>query len=178
MTLETIESLNYILGIGGLVALLVTGILIFDAKTQKALVPLIQKWGLIVAFCATISGATLTLIYSEIFGFIPCGLCWFERILLYPQVLILGIALYYRDTHVTRYGIGLSIVGVVISLYHHYIQMGGSELIKCPAAGTGANCADRFMFEFGFVTFPFLSAILFAFLIALYRYIQTAQNTN
>ena len=75
-----------------------------------------------------------------------------------------------------RYGIVLSAVGLVISLYHHYIQMGGSEFVKCPAAGVGADCAKRFFFEFGFITFPFMSAILFAFLIALYMYILKVRS--
>jgi hypothetical protein len=49
--------------------------------------------------------------------------------------------------------------------------MGGIEFVKCPVAGVGADCAKRFMFEFGFITFPLLSGIAFLFLTILYIYI-------
>ncbi len=177
ITIEIIENLNYLLAIGGLVAFLVTAILIFDLKTKQALKPLVEKWGLLVALVTTTGSAVLTLVYSEVFGFIPCGLCWLERMALYPQILILGVALYFKDKLIPRYGIALSIFGFVVSLYHHYIQMGGSQFIKCPAAGAGADCAKRFFFEFGFMTFPLMSVALFAFLIVLYTYmLKTRTN--
>jgi disulfide bond formation protein DsbB len=113
----------------------------------------------------------MTLIYSEVFGFIPCGLCWLERIFLYPQVILLGVALATKDKVVSKYGIALSIPGMLVSLYQHYLQMGGAEFITCPVIGAGADCAERILFEFGFMTFPLMSAFLFAFLIALYLYI-------
>ncbi len=171
ITIETIESLNYLLAIGGLVAFLATAILIFDFKTKQALKPFVETWGLLISLIATIGSAILTLVYSEVFGFIPCGLCWLERMALYPQILILVVALYFKDRLMPRYGIALSIFGFVISFYHHYIQMGGSQFIKCPAAGAGADCAKRFFFEFGFMTFPLMSVALFAFLIILYTYL-------
>jgi hypothetical protein len=63
----------------------------------------------------------------------------------------------------------LSLVGLVISLYHHYLQLGGSAFVKCPAAGD-VDCAKRFMYEFDFMTFPLLAAAGFALLSALYYY--------
>ena len=171
ITIELIKNLNYILGIGGLVGILVTAILLFDLKTKKALTFVVEKWGTLLALLATFGSSVMTLVYSEIFGFIPCGLCWLERIMLYPQILILGTGIYFKDRLMPRYGIVLSVLGLIISLYHHYLQMGGNQFIKCPAAGVGADCAKRFFFEFGFMTFPLMSAILFAFLIVLYVYL-------
>ena len=113
----------------------------------------------------------MTLVYSEIFGFIPCGLCWLQRVFLYPQTLLLAVALYRKDKTVALYGIALSIPGVFVSLYQHYLQMGGIEFITCPVTGVGADCAERILFEFGFMTFPLMSTFLFTFLIALYWYL-------
>lgn len=169
--IETIQNLNYILALAGICALLAIGILMFDMRVRHALTAPIKVWGMLVALFVTGSSSVLTLVYSEVFGFVPCGLCWLERIALYPQVLMLGMALYYKDALIARYGIGLSVFGLITSLYHHYLQMGGSEFVKCPAAGVGADCAKRFFFEFGFMTFPLMSAILFAFLIVLYWYL-------
>lgn len=167
--LETLQNLNYILAVGGIVSLVCTAILVFDMHTKKDLLPLVKKWGLWIALISISLSTVITLVYSEYFGLIPCGLCWLERVALYPQVFLLLVALYYNDMLVPRYGIALSSFGFIVSMYHHYLQMGGSEFIKCPASG--AECAKRFLFEFNFVTFPLLSAMLFGFLIVIYLYI-------
>ncbi len=175
---EIVATLNGFLAILGIVLLLAGGILIYDLKTSRTLAPLVKGWGLFVALVITFSSTTLSLVYSEVFGFIPCGLCWLQRVALFPQVLLLGIALFTKDRLVARYGIGLSIFGIIIGLYQHYLQMGGSEFAKCPTAGAGANCAERILFEFGFITFPLLSVFTFLFLIALYYYLLTLSKEN
>lgn len=172
--IETMQKLNYLLALGGVVGIFVTLFVAYDLKTKKRLKALVQTWALMGAFFVTLGSSIMTLIYSEYFGITPCGLCWLERIALYPQVLLLGMAYYYKDKLIARYGIGLSIVGLVVSLYHHYIQMGGSEFVKCPTSG--GDCAKRFLYEFDFMTFPLLAAILFAFLIVLYLYILKTRN--
>ncbi len=171
VTIALIEQLNYLLAIGGICTVLATLFLIYDIRGSRILANQIAKYGMQVALLITLFASVMTLLYSEVFGVIPCGLCWFERVMLYPQVLIVLVALYVKDALMPRYGITLSIVGACISLYHHFIQMGGSQFIKCPTAGAGADCAKRFFFEFGFMTFPLLSAFLFIFLIVLYTYL-------
>ncbi len=175
--IETIENLNFIFAILGIGVLLIGSILVVDMYTSRTFEKLVRSYGLVLSFAIVFSVTFLSLVYSEVLGFIPCGLCWLVRIMLYPQVLILGGALYYKDTLVARYGRILSIAGLIIALYHHYIQMGGTEFVKCPVAGAGVSCAQRFFFEFGFVTFPLLAAIAFAFLIALYTYILKVHQT-
>lgn len=168
---ENVELLNTLLATGGIVLVFAAGILIFDFVKERALHALVSVWGLFTALIITLSGSVMTLIYSEVFGFVPCGLCWLQRVFLYPQVVILALALYYHDKTAARYGIALSIPGALVGLYQHYLQMGGSEFVTCPTAGAGADCARRIMFEYGFVTFPLLSVMLFVFLIALYLYV-------
>lgn len=129
----------------------------------------LAPFALPLATVTTFVSMVLALFYSDILGFVPCGLCWFQRIFLFPQAFIGLAALKVRDTvFAPLYGIVLSACGMVFALYQHYLQMGGSEGIPCPAAGAGADCAERILFEFGFMTFPLLSAVTFAFLIALY----------
>lgn len=167
--IETIQSINHTLAIFGLVGIVVTSFLIYDLYSKRLLEEYVTKWGMMFALCATFLSSTMTLIYSEVFGILPCGLCWFERVALYPQVLIIATAIYIKDSRMPIYGIGLSSLGLIISLYHHYIQMGGSQFVKCPASGV--DCSKRFLFEFDFMTFPLMSAILFAILIVLYLYL-------
>ncbi len=165
-----VESLNFYLALGGVVAFLLAVILIIDVKREQALRQYVERFGLIASFLIAVGSSVMALIYSEVFGFVPCGLCWLERIFLFPQVFILGGAIYFRDALVARYGLILSSVGFIIALYHHYLQMGGTQFVKCPAAGA-VDCAKRIMFEFDFMTFPLLAAAGFALLGALYYYI-------
>ncbi len=169
--IELIQNTNFYLALGGVATLLCAAILVFDFTTSHSLEAIIRTYGLVAAFLITVSGTITALVYSEYFGFVPCGLCWMQRIFLFPQVVMLGGAIFYKDALYARYGIMLSVTGLVIGLYQHYLQMGGSEFVRCPVAGVGADCAKRFMFEFGFVTFPLLSAIAFLFLTVLYIYL-------
>lgn len=170
MTVEALTQLNNLLATAGFFAVGVTVLLAVDLYRSRGLTVYVQRWGLATAFIIGVVATILTLVYSELFGILPCGFCWLERMALYPQLLLIGGAVYFRDrVLMPRYGIILSTTGLLISVYHHYIQMGGSQFIACPSAG--ADCAKRFMFEYGFVTFPLLSAVLFAFLIILYLYI-------
>lgn len=165
-----VESLNFYLALGGIVALLCAAILIIDERRERALAPFIKSYGLTAALTISIGASIAALVYSEVFGFVPCGFCWIERMFLFPQIFLLLVAIYCKDALVARYGIVLSITGLVIALYHHYLQMGGSAFVRCPSAGT-VDCAKRIMFEFGFMTFPLLAAAGFALLSALYYYI-------
>lgn len=168
--IETIEALNFWLALGGVASLLVAPILVIDVHRERAFLTLIRSYGLWAALIVSLSGTVSALLYSDVFGFEPCGLCWFARILLFPQVLLILTALYFKDVLVARYGLVLSLTGIVITLYHHYLQMGGTSIVRCPTAG-GADCAQRFMFEFGFMTFPLLATSGFVLLAALYYYI-------
>ncbi len=169
---ETIATLNFLLALGGVGLGFGVVVLCFDLRSKNfTLQKLVSVYGLLAAFLLTTVSSIMTLIYSEVFDFVPCGLCWLQRIFLYPQVLMLALAIYTKDKTVAKYGIVLSIPGLVVSLYQHYLQMGGAEFIACPTTGAGADCAERILFEFGFMTYPLMSAFLFAFLIALYAYI-------
>lgn len=171
-----LESLNSILATGGLFMVALAIFVAFDLVRSRTLLPFIQKWGIALVFGIVTLSVVLTLVYSELFGITPCGFCWLERMALYPQLILIGIALYYKDAGLPRYGIGLSIIGFLISLYHHYIQMGGTEFIACPTSG--ADCAKRFLFEYDFITFPLLSAFLFGTLAVLYFYLLKSQKVT
>lgn len=175
---ETISFINFLLAVGGLVFAFGTFVLFFDIYSKNfSLKPLVCTYGLFCAWLLSFVSSVMTLVYSEVFGFVPCGLCWLQRVCLYPQVLLLAVALYSRDKTVAKYGIVLSIPGVVISLYQHYLQMGGMEFVTCPKTGADADCATRILFEFGFMTFPLISTFLFTFLIGIYVYIATCNKT-
>jgi disulfide bond formation protein DsbB len=164
-----VQELNFFLSLGTILLQVVSIAFLADIFffKNKYLAPLIHGWVREIALALVLFGVVLTLVYSELFGFVPCGLCWFERIFLYPQAILLGVALWRGEERFTAlYGFILSSIGAIISLYHHYIQMGGSEFVKCPAAG--ADCTKRIIFEFGYITFPLMAFSLFVFLAIFY----------
>lgn len=150
------------LGVVALQALsiLLLGAIIFKREYVARIAPYVLPVGFVVTFAA----AVLTLVYSEIFGLAPCGLCWLERVFLYPMPILIGIALWTRDSSVSKYLLGLGIPGAVIALYHHYLQVGGVGVLPCPAAPGAADCAQRFIFEFGYMTFPLMAFSVFVFM--------------
>ena len=149
--------------VGQLLILVLIGALVFKPAYLSAIRPYVLP----IVFVITLIGSVLTLVYSEAFGFAPCGLCWLQRVFLYPLPFISGIALLVKDTAAWRYVVALSIPGLLIALYQHFIQMGGSDVLPCPAAPGAADCAQRLVFEFGYITFPLMAATLFALTIVL-----------
>ncbi len=123
------------------------------------------KWGLEGSFLVAFTGTALSLVYSEIIGFVPCYLCWIQRIFLYPQVIILGLALWKKTKDAAIYCSVLSVIGGIIALYNFYGQsFNPNALPECDALGQ-VSCAVRYFVEFGYVTIPVMS--LTAFLLIL-----------
>lgn len=129
------------------------------------------KNGILFGFLFSLAGIAMSLVYSEWYGIVPCGLCWLSRVFLYPQAVIFAIALWKRDRVAADYSIALSVLGALVSLYHHYLQMGGDSVLPCPASGA-VDCAKRFIFEFGYITFPLVAFSGFVFLIILMLYVR------
>jgi disulfide bond formation protein DsbB len=175
-----LPALNLVLAIGGLALAAVTIILLVDYFVYKGayLGERITPWLWPLIIVTTIGSVALSLVYSEYFGFVPCSLCWLQRIAIYPQALLALIAYRARDTvHFPLYGIGLSVFGLLVALYQYVYQMIPADtreagFVPCLVDGSGADCAVKVIDLFGFVTFPLLSAITFTFLITLYLYVR------
>jgi len=141
-----------------------------DSKIfQRYLRP--YAWYLMIA--TTTGSLVLSLVYSEYFGFVPCSLCWLQRIALYPQALLSVIAYRLKDQVMfPLYGLALSIFGLGVAVYHYIYQSLPSEMLAAgvlPCLTDGSSdCAAKVFEMYGFVTFPFLSAVTFAFLIIIY----------
>jgi len=138
----------------------------FGARIKEFLAPKT----LVLAFLVALGGVVGSLLYSNVVGYAPCELCWYQRIFLYPQAILFAIALWRNDRKIAPYGIALSIFGAVVALYHSYVQLGGGSVLPCTAAG--AECAKVYFVEWGFITIPFMSLAAFVAIICfllLYR---------
>lgn len=124
-----------------------------------------QPWTwLKIAWAQAIVGTLVSLYASEILGLIPCVLCWYQRIALYPLAIILGIALWRKDTFVYWYGLPLSIIGAVFALYHSLLQWGLMKEVLFTCV-TGIPCSQVLFNFLGFINFPFLSFLGFSVII-------------
>jgi len=176
---ELAQFLNHYLSLATLVTLVILfawaiDILIMRArygpyKELRSTYKKIAQYALPLGLFASLGGCFLTLFYSEYLGYLPCALCWFQRICLYPMIALFAIAWARKDYTVYRYIMALSGAGLIISLYHQYLQMGYSAIIPCAADAMFVDCAKPSFVEFGFVTFPLMAVALFStlFLVAL-----------
>ena len=100
-----------------------------------------------------------SLYFSEVKGFIPCTLCWYQRILMYPLSVIILVGIIKQDEFLPTYVLPFSIVGIGVSSYHYLLQTG--VLSDATTCSTGIPCSLRYINWGGFITIPFLALTAF-----------------
>ena len=119
------------------------------------------------AFGVALIAMLASLTFSEIFKWVPCDLCWYQRVFMYPLVFVIGIGIMRRDTAWPITALVMSVIGWAIALYHSLLQWNviPSGLAPCT---NGVSCAVREVEPWlGFVTIPFLSLVAFTAIIAM-----------
>jgi len=126
-----------------------------------------SNWVLVFA-CWLIAcvSALGSLFFSEVMGFAPCVLCWYQRICMYPLVLILPAGLFPFDRNIVRYAAPLSVLGALIAVFH-LLLIGGYIPESIKPCVRGIPCSEVQVQWFGFVTIPLLSAVSFLLITAL-----------
>ncbi len=144
------------------VVLVLAAICFPRAAQSRATLKLVKRHafelGLFVV-CGAIAGS---LYYSDFVGYEPCSLCWWQRVFIYPQLIIFVIGFWRKDTAAFLYTLALSIIGGVVALYHSYIQYGGSPFFECGI--DVVSCAQRFVFVFDYITIPLMAFTVLAIL--------------
>lgn len=120
------------------------------------------RWGMRAAFIAASGAVAASLIYSEIAGYAPCVLCWWQRVFLYPLVPLLALALFRKDHGAVRYGWALAVPGTLLALYHTVLSYVSTDGACDPS---GVSCAARYVWEFGYVTIPLMSLTAFVLIL-------------
>lgn len=177
----TVLELNYLVALGTIAlqigAVVLLGVYLF--RKNPAIAPLadfVGKWGIAVGFLLTLASAVMSLVYSEMYGVVPCGLCWMQRVFIYSQVVVFAVALFLKDMRAAWYSIWLSTFGAVVALYHHYIQVSDNGTLPCPASG--GDCGKRFIYEFDYITFPLVAFSMLAFVIILMLLVLERSKRN
>jgi disulfide bond formation protein DsbB len=121
---------------------------------------------LFLAWLIALLGTAGAIFLGEVMGMTPCVLCWYQRIAMFPLVLILGLGLLEQDVRSIRYALPLVWAGWGIALYHCLIFWGlvSEGLTPC---GKGASCADVDVQVAGFVPIPLLALLAFTAILAL-----------
>jgi len=119
-----------------------------------------QETWMMIAWTQALVATAGSLFYSEVMGYMPCELCWIQRIIMYPLIIIYGTALWKKQVDIALPGLFLSGIGMCIAVYHYGLQ-------KLPfMKEAGGMCADvpcnlQYINYFGFITIPFLSSVAF-----------------
>ncbi len=167
-TVITILSLATIAGQVLFVALLTY---LLWPKSVPAFIVRLGEWATAHAtecgFVMALIGTCGSLFFSNIAGYTPCTLCWFERIFYYPQTILFAVAQWWKARDIERYSLPLSWTGGVIALYHLYIQYGGESPLPCSAVGQSISCSKIFVRNFGYITIPMMALTGFALMIVL-----------
>ena len=105
-----------------------------------------------------------SLFFSEIMQFVPCNMCWYQRIFMYPLVLIFLINLLYPDDKLLKYSMPLVLVGLFFAIYHNLLMFGiiPESVVPCVQ---GVPCSTVYLNWLGFITIPLLSLVAYSMIV-------------
>ncbi len=125
------------------------------------------NWTLLLSAWGIAASSSLgSIFFSHVMGFAPCVLCWYQRICLFPLVIILAVGLFPFDGGVVRYALPLAIAGWLTAVYHNLLYSGIIPQALAPCT-QGVSCTEKYIDLFGFLTIPMLSLIGFSILISI-----------
>lgn len=133
-------------------------------ESYNKLKDFISSYALELAFAQASVATAGSLFMSNVLQWAPCRLCWFQRIFMYPLVLVLGASLFFNSRDVKDYAIPLTLVGIPIAGYH-FITQRISQFQSAGCSLTQVSCSTEYTFHFGYITVPTMA--LTAFLVVL-----------
>jgi disulfide bond formation protein DsbB len=128
--------------------------LIFFRKSQLKLFKFFVDNSIPLAFLVALAATGGSLYYSEIAKFNPCDLCWFQRIFIYPQVILLGLAWLKKEKYILDYSLAMIAVGTIFSAYHNYIYYTFTPSNFCSLV---SPCTQQYVVGFGYLSIPLLA---------------------
>ncbi len=157
MAPETVALFLVLLLLGGMGGLIASAVV---PSIRSAIDDVALPLGVMVAVGATAG----SLYFSEIANFVPCELCWFQRIAMYPLAIILPLAAIRRDVSVLPYVQALAVIGLGIALYHSQLQAFPDQGSFCALDNP---CTSSPIKTLGWITIPHMSALSFVLVFVL-----------
>lgn len=176
MSVRSLQVYNTFLALLTLVALgasvLLVAYRLMRGREAQGLLGNVALW---LAWLVAVVATTGSLVYSEAVGFIPCVLCWYQRIAMYPLVAILLVGAVRKEGLVKRYALPLSLVGLGISTWHYLVQL--YPRLEGGACDPVVPCSARYVETFGFVSIPFMAGAGFMVIsVLLTFYVRASQS--
>ncbi|MDO8728337.1 MAG: disulfide bond formation protein B [bacterium] len=160
MNVENVYYLNMFLGAGAILLQIFSVValfVLFLGPKKNNFLSLIDKYYLNLCFIIALLASSFSLVYSEIIGFLPCYLCWYQRVFMFPLVLIFGSAIWHKDRKIVKYTLPLLCIGFIISVYQNFFYYFG-EGSSLPCDASGVSCYKQLINVFGgYISFPMLS---------------------
>ncbi|NJN96854.1 MAG: disulfide bond formation protein B [Anaerolineales bacterium] len=139
-------------------------------------IPFFQQYGPYLALAPALAALLGSLYYSEVAGFIPCTLCWYQRILMYPLTLIILVGIFKQDEYLPNYVLPFSILGMGVSTYHYLIEKGVLE--QSTACSVGVPCSAVWVNYLGFITIAFMALTAFIMITVIMALTRWAYRQN
>jgi disulfide bond formation protein DsbB len=168
MSVEAMQVFTALLALGaaGVAAISIGGRLLRGhSSLVDDAVDAVDDAALWIAFLVAAVAMAGSLYFSEVANYLPCRLCWFQRIAMYPLAVILLIAAVRGDRGVRWYAIPLAAAGACVSVYHYLVEW--HPQLEGDACDPANPCSLVWFREFGFVTLPLMALCGFVAIIAL-----------
>lgn len=123
----------------------------------------VRKQVVPLSFFVALTATAGSLFFSLGAGFLPCELCWYQRIFMYPQAFLWGMAWWRRESAAVNYAMPLIAVGWLVSLYHNYIYYLGVHATSCSLEAR-VSCITPYFTEFGYIGIPVMALTAFTLL--------------
>jgi len=173
MNVETVHYLNIFLGAGAIILQVLSVVALFllfftsGGNSRNKFLDYINKHFLVLSFLISVFASVFPLVYSEIVGFLPCYLCWWQRVFMFSTFFLFGTAFWDKDRKVVRYTTPLLSVGFLISVYQNFFYYFG-ESSSLPCDASGVSCYQQLVSEFGgYISIPMLALTAFFSLLTL-----------
>ena len=152
-TLATLFALALFAGLVGIVV----------AVVNAPIRTIVHQWAVEIAGSVAVAATLGSLYFSEVADFIPCKLCWYQRIAMYPLAVLLVMAAIRRDRWILLYIRVIAAIGLAVSAYHVWIQWFPEKSNFCEFNNP---CSARWVEAFDRVTIPQMAGLSFVLIIA------------
>lgn len=157
LILSTLTVIAQVLSVLGIAWLLV-------AK-RAVKIPKFDNYVLLLVYAVSMVATLGSLFYSDFAGYTPCKLCWYQRIMMYPQAIMYLVAIAQSDMKIGLYGVTLSVIGWLLAGYHYLLQVGIITSTNCSVVGFSVSCSERFNTTWGYITIPMMAFSAFSLIL-------------
>ncbi|UDY35431.1 disulfide bond formation protein B [Dermatobacter hominis] len=182
MSNDTVSLFLAMLAVVGLVFVAATAVFALVARTRglgpgaASLRDGVSDAALPLAFAVATTCTLGSLYMSEVRHFTPCDLCWYQRICMYPLVVVLGIAALRRDRGIWRYVLPIALIGAAISTYH-YLHERFPDAVAT-SCSLEASCSTLWIWELHFLSIPGMAWVGFVLIATLVLVARSAERRS